>query len=93
MPSDVVLDITPSTVTLLGGQRGSGHLVVWLSQPVSGKSLVAGSSPAGKLISGGVDRCQHLTFIDLRKAAGGSPGSAPHSGTPTVWEHGGLTET
>jgi len=93
MPSNSVHDTLLREVTPARRQRGSGHLVVWLSQPVSGKSLVAGSSPAGKLISGGVDRCQHLTFIDLRKAAGGSPGSAPHSGTPTVWEHGGLTET
>jgi hypothetical protein len=90
MPSDVVLDITPSTVTLLGGQRGSGHLVVWLSQPVSGMSLVARPSPAGKLISGGVDMCQHLSFLDLRKAAGGLPGSEPHSGNPTVWDRRGA---
>ena len=36
MPSDVVLDATPLEVTPLSGQRGSGHLVVWLSQPAMG---------------------------------------------------------
>ena len=36
MPSDVVLDATAQEVTPSCGQRGSGHLVVWLSQPAMG---------------------------------------------------------
>ena len=36
MPSDVVLDAMAQEVTPPCGQRGSGHLVVWLSQPVMG---------------------------------------------------------
>jgi len=51
MPSDVVRDATPLGVTPRGGQRGSGHLVVWSRQPVSGMSLVARSSPACKRMS------------------------------------------
>jgi hypothetical protein len=90
MPSDVVRDATPPGVTPRGGQRGSGHLVVWLSQPVSGMSLVARPSPACNLLSGGVDMRQHLSFLDSGKAAGGSQGLEPHSGNPTVWDRRGA---
>jgi hypothetical protein len=38
MPSDMVLDAMPQEVTPLRGQRGSGHLVIWLSQPVMGRT-------------------------------------------------------
>jgi hypothetical protein len=36
MPSDVVRDTTPPEVTPSCGQRGSGYLAVWLSQPAMG---------------------------------------------------------
>ena len=29
---------------------------------------------------------QHLSFVGIGKAAGGLPGSEPHSGNPTVWD-------
>ena len=38
MPSDMVLDAMPQEVTPLRGQRGSGHLVIWLSQPAMGRT-------------------------------------------------------
>ena len=34
--------------------------------------------------------CQHLSFLDSGKAAGGLPGSEPHSGNPTVWDRRGA---
>jgi hypothetical protein len=90
MPSDVVRDATPPGVTPRGGQRGSGHLVVWSSQPVSGMSLVARPRPACKRMSGGVDMRQHLSFLGVGKAAGGLPGPEPHSGNPTVRDRRGA---
>ena len=91
MPSNSVHDTLLREVTPARRQRGSGHLVVWLRQPVFiGRSAMAEPSPACKLVSGGVDRRQHLSFTGIRKAAGGLPGSEPHSGNPTVWDRRGA---
>lgn len=46
--------------------------------------------PACKLVSGGVDMRQHLSFTGIRKAAGELPGSEPHSGNPTVRDRRGA---
>ena len=42
MPSDVTLDDTQPEVTPFCGQRGSGYLVVWLSQPAMGRAQQPG---------------------------------------------------
>jgi hypothetical protein len=73
-PSDGVRDAASCEVT---PRAGKGALGIWRALGGPGRSagmnraIKDGPSPACKLESGGVYVCQHLSFLDARKAAGG----------------------
>ena len=86
MPSDVVLDAMPQKVTPPSGQRGSGHLVVWLSQPAMGRAQQPGLDLHVNRRREGCICASILASSASGRQPADLPGSEPHSGNPTVWD-------